>query len=301
MTLIGISVPLASHDVERTTDLQFAKRSEQAGVHSVWALDRLVWHNNESLMSLAAMSGVTTTVKLGTCVLLAPLRQPALLAKQVASLDSLSNGRAILGLGVGSRVDDFAAMDTPLERRGARAEEVISLLEKAWSGEPFKYEGEFFNYDVGPIGPRPVNGTIPIWFGGGAEAVLRRTARVGDGYIASSSGGPERFRRNWSKIQEYCGEAGRDPAAITHGSLVFACCADSRAEAEEVAMKHLNTYNAGTRTDLSPYLLGTPDDCLEKAHAYVEAGAEMLVINSFTANLKYLDKLLERVVPELQR
>ena len=119
MTQIGISIPLASQDVQRTTELQFAQRSEQAGAHSVWTLDRFVWHNHEPLMSLAAISSVTTTIKLGTCVLLAPLRQPALLAKQVATLDALSGGRAILGLGVGSRPDDFAAMDTPMEGRGA--------------------------------------------------------------------------------------------------------------------------------------------------------------------------------------
>src|SRR6266545_4739503 len=118
MPQIGICIPTATPDVQPTTVLDFARRAEAAGADSVWTIDRVVANNAEPLISLAAAAGATRRVRLGTAVLLAPLRKPVWLAKQVATLDQISGGPAVLGLGVGNRHDDFSATGSEFERRG---------------------------------------------------------------------------------------------------------------------------------------------------------------------------------------
>ncbi|MFN0074097.1 MAG: LLM class flavin-dependent oxidoreductase [Chloroflexota bacterium] len=299
MPNIGICIPTATADVQPETVVEYGRRSEQAGADSVWTIDRLVWNNPEALMSLAAVAGATSRVKLGTCVLLAPLRRPAELAKQVSTLDYVSGGRAILGLGVGSRQDDFDVMDTPLNQRGGRTEEAIGVLRAAWSGEPLKVDGKYYSYDVGPVGPAPINGRIPIWLGGGADAALQRIARVGDGYIGSPGGGMERYKASWAKIVSYAQEIGRDPSTIHNCMLVYACVDPDRERAEKTSLDFLHFYYGPQRSDLSNSLIGPADACVEKAKEFLDAGAETLIIGSYTSDLNQLDRLLNDVVPRL--
>lgn len=300
MPKIGICIPTATADVRPETVIEYGRRAEQAGVDSVWTIDRIVWNNPEALMALGAVAGATSRVQLGTCVLLAPLRRPAELAKQVSTLDFVSGGRAILGLGVGSRQDDFDVMDTPLNQRGGRTEEAVAVMRKAWSGEPLKVEGKYYSYDVGPVGPAPVNGHIPIWFGGGADAALKRIARVGDGYIGSPGGGMERYKASWNKIVDYAREIGRDPKAIHNSMLVYACVDPNRERAEQTSLDFLHYYYGPQRSDLSSSLVGPAAGCVEKAKEFIDAGAETLIIGAYTADLDQLDRLLTDVVPKLR-
>lgn len=298
MLEVGLALPILVPDVGPRTSLDFARRAEEAGAHSVWAGDRLVFSNQEPLLNLAAAASVTSRVRLGTSVLLGTLRPPALLAKMVATLDEMSGGRVILGLGVGSRADDFAAEQLDFAHRGGRAEELVDILRIAWRGEPLKYDGKFYQLDVGPVGPRPVQPHIPVWFGGSAESALKRIGRIGDGYIGGSGGGPAGFRASWGKIRGYAEASGRDPASVTPAALIYACVDDDRARAEELAAAHLRNYYGPRRTDTSSFMLGSPDQCLEIANAYVEAGVQTFIIGSVTADLRYFDRLCQ-LIPRL--
>ena len=142
---------------------------------------------------------------------------------------------------------------------------------------------------------------IPIWFGGSAESALRRIGRIGDGYIGGSGGGPDGFRASWEKIGRYAEAAGRDPAAITPAALIYACVDDDRARAEELASTHLRTYYGPRRTDISSFMLGTPDECLRIANAYVEAGVKTLIIGSVTADPRHFDRLCDHLLPRIQQ
>jgi len=295
---VGLNLPILVPDTGARSALDFARRAEEAGAHSVWAGDRIAFGNQEPLLNLAAVAAVTSRVRLGTSVLLATLRPPALLAKMLATIDQLSDGRMILGAGVGSRADDFAASGVEFEHRGSRAEEAVAILRLAWRGQPLRYEGRFYQLDVGPVGPRPVQEQIPIWFGGSAESALRRIGRIADGYIGSSSGGPEGFRRNWETIQRHAEAAGRDSAALTPACLIYACVDDDRSRAEELAAAHLRNYYGPRRTDTSSFLLGPADDCLRTAEQYVRAGVETFIVGSVTADLRYFDRLCA-LVPRL--
>jgi alkanesulfonate monooxygenase SsuD/methylene tetrahydromethanopterin reductase-like flavin-dependent oxidoreductase (luciferase family) len=175
---IGLGLPISDPAVL----LDWARRADAGPFTTLGLLDRLVYDNPEPLVTLAALAAVTTRIRVQTEVLLAPLRQPALLAKQAATLDRLSGGRLTLGLGVGDarRRDDFAAAGTDPRTRGRRLDDQLAVLRRVWSGQP--YGG-----DAGPIGPAPARSGGPeVLFGGFRPAALERVARWGDGFLAAA-------------------------------------------------------------------------------------------------------------------
>ena len=146
---------------------------------SFWVIDRIVYDNLEPLTVLAAAAAVTSKIRLGTSVLLAALRHPTLLAKTVATLDFLSAGRMTLGMGFGSRENDFTSIGIPYEHRGGRAEELVRLVRRLWAENSVTHKGKFYQVENVTIGPRPIqNPYPPIWMGGSAEAALKRARRA---------------------------------------------------------------------------------------------------------------------------
>ena len=302
MPTVGLFVPTAAPDAQPNMALAFGQRAEAAGLSSLWVPERPVFANPEPLVTLGALAATTARLQLGTCVLLGTLRPPALLAKMVATLDVLAGGRVLLGLGVGSRADDFAACGVPFAGRGARAAELIHILRLAWSGAPLRYEGRYYHLEVGPVGPRPVQrGGPPIWLGGSAEAALRRAGRIADGYIASSTSGPAGVRRAWRVVCQSAEAAGRDPAALTLAVLVRASVDDDLDRAMERAVANAGHYRPNARggEDPAAFLLGSPDACIRRAHEYYAAGVELLIVAPVTADLDHLDRLLDQVVARL--
>jgi alkanesulfonate monooxygenase SsuD/methylene tetrahydromethanopterin reductase-like flavin-dependent oxidoreductase (luciferase family) len=146
---IGIGLPSTIHGASPALILEWARRADAGPFSSLGLIDRLVYDNYESLITLAAAAAVTQRIRLMTTILIAPLRNAALLAKQAATLDALSGGRLTLGLGVGGREDDFHAAHASFKGRGRHMERQLELMKRVWSGKPM---GD----DVGPIGPAPV-------------------------------------------------------------------------------------------------------------------------------------------------
>ena len=300
MPRTGLAIPIAAADARADTAVEFARRAEAAGVDSVWVIDRLVYDCADSLIALAALTTATRRVRLGTSVLLAALRPPTLLAKMLATVDQLSAGRLIVGIGVGTRADDFEAVQVPHRGRGRRVDELIDVLELAWRGGPVKYAGRTYQLDVGPIGPRPFQQPRPpLWLGGRAEAALRRVARVGDGYIGRSSDGPAGFQRIWAQIGAYAEAEGRDPATIVPAAQVYACVDYDRERAAALTTGYLRAYYGAAPADLSGFLIGSPERCVELALEYFAAGVEVLIIGSASANPDYFERLCAEVIPRL--
>jgi alkanesulfonate monooxygenase SsuD/methylene tetrahydromethanopterin reductase-like flavin-dependent oxidoreductase (luciferase family) len=176
---IGLGLPIG----DPASLLDWGRRADAGPFTTVGLLDRLVYDNPEPLVALAAIAGATTRIRVQTEVLLAPLRQPALLAKQAATLDRISGGRLVLGLGVGDarRQDDHVAAGTDVHTRGRRLDEQMAIMRRIWSGQPY---GE----GVGPIGPMPERSGGPeVLFGGFQPAALERGARWGDGFLLAGS------------------------------------------------------------------------------------------------------------------
>ena len=175
---IGIGLPRIFPPGDDALILEWARRAEAASFSCIATLDRLVYPNHDPLMLLAAAAAATRRIRLMTSIVIAPLRNAGVLAKQAATLDALSGGRLTLGLGVGNRQDDFRAAPASFHDRGRRFDEQLALMKRIWSGRPLS-DG------VGAVGPLPVQpGGPEILIGGRAPVALRRAARWADGYLA---------------------------------------------------------------------------------------------------------------------
>jgi len=301
MKKIGLCFVNPAPQIQRDYVTIVARRCEEMGLHSLWVIDRIAYDNLEPLTLLAAAAAVTKTVRIGTSVLLAGLRHPALLAKTVATLDFLSGGRVTLGIGFGSRENDFTAVEIPFEHRGGRAEEAIKLVKRLWTEEGVTHKGKFYHVENLTLGPRPAQSPHPpIWMGGGAEAVLKRAARLADGYICGSSAIPE-FPSLWEKISSYAVAAGRSPQAIEKAALTFMAIDDNKAKAVEACEAYLKRYYGRVRGDVEKqFVVGAPEACAGRILSSFSKGLDTLIIGTVIADLKQIDLFGERVLPLLK-
>src|SRR5437763_10846948 len=226
----GIHLPQLGRQASRDGLIRFAQRAEQLGMHSGWVSDNIAWpHSIESQYpysddgsfapptdmpwlatfgTLFFVAGCTERIRLGTTVLILGYRPPMLTAKAVASLDVLSGGRLILGVGVGWMREEFDILGMPFDHRGARADEQLELFHTLFTEPTPAYHGRY--YAIPEIGfePKPVNGDVPIWVGGDTEPAFRRAARFGAAFHAAFE--PiANVERAWARVRELAGEAGR--------------------------------------------------------------------------------------------
>ena len=175
----------------------------------------------EALTALAYLAAVTSRVTLGTEVLVLPQRQPALVAKQVSTLDSLSGGRIRLGVGVGWQESEYDALGESFRTRGARMDDAIRLLRAYWTDAEVTTAGPHYRTISMAMEPKPPQGArLPIWIGGNSEAAYRRVGRLGDGWLASRVTDPASARESIESIRRHAERAGRDPGAIGLQSMV---------------------------------------------------------------------------------
>ena len=215
----------------------YLRRAEDLGFECAVAIDHLLltppayactWL--EPVAMLAALAGVTRTIRLGTMVLVLPLRNPAYFAKEWATLDVLSGGRTILGVGVGWHEDEFRLMGVPHRERGRRMDEMLEAVTALWAGDNVTYQGAYYRFENVTIDPKPVQKPHPpIWIGGGTQPsekiyaqtvanidpVLRRIAKYARTWVPHSSSTAEMVRGDWEKIQRFMGDFGRKPEEMS--------------------------------------------------------------------------------------
>ncbi len=223
---IGFALPVSGSWATPDNVLTVARRAEHLGYASLWTFQRLLAPPNNTIapvytsvldpsVVLGYAAAVTERVDLGIAIINAPFESPALLAKQLATLDVLSRGRLIAGLGLGWLPAEFIASGVPFERRGARMEEYLRCLEALWGPDPVQFDGEFYQVPSSialpkPV-PRPTAARPPILMGGDARAALERIGRVGDGWISSSRVPPDEFGQRVDVVKAAAEAAGRDP------------------------------------------------------------------------------------------
>jgi len=260
-----------------------AAAAERLGFDSVWAGDHVAFPAPiiDPLQVLACFAAATRVVRLGTCVYLVPLRHPTVTAKQVASLDYLSGGRVVFGIGVGGEFPrEFEASGVPVRQRGGRTNEALPLLRRLWSGEPVAHSGRYFRFDSVQLKPPPTqkNGP-PIWVGGRSTAALERTAMFGDGYVGYLLD-PAGFGERMRDIRGRATAAGRDATTIAAALMTFAVVDESRDAALDRAAAVLGAmYGRDMRRAAERYcVVGTENDCGEAAARFAAAGVEHLIL-----------------------
>ncbi|MET7398732.1 LLM class F420-dependent oxidoreductase [Dactylosporangium sp. NPDC005572] len=217
------------------TTARFVSLLEELGCESVWAVEHVVMpgdyasrypYDPAGRMGLAATDDVpdplhwltfaaahTQTLRLGTAMLILPEHQPATLAKRLATLDVLSGGRLLAGIGVGWLREEYDALGVPFEHRGARADEYLEAMRALWTGDAATYHGRYVTFDNVHSRPRPVRGTVPIVVGGHSVASVRRAARYGAGWYPLGVRGDE-FAGLLDRLRAECETLGRDPAEV---------------------------------------------------------------------------------------
>ena len=239
----GVFLPVSGRAASRKTLMQAAQQAEALGYDSVWAADRLVipWKIEttypyskeatfivppdrpvfDTLTCLAFLAGCTEKIQLGMSVMVLPYRHPLYWAKIATTIDQLSTGRLILGVGVGWMEEEFAAMNAPFKDRGKVADEQLTLLKQLWSEEHITFRGEYYNVDDIAFNPKPYRKPrVPIWVGGEGKYAQRRAGQFGDGwfpYLVRTT--PEELAAGFQNVRAEARKAGRNPDEIQ-----LACC-----------------------------------------------------------------------------
>ncbi len=282
---IGIGLP-NTLPVAGPVLAEWARRAEARGFSSLATIDRIVYPTYDSLTSLAVAAGATSRIGLFTDILLAPVYPPVWLAKATASLHAASGGRLTLGLGVGGRPDDFAAMDRPMRRRGRLMDETLDLLDRAWAGE--NVTGDEF-----PVVPEAAAGTaVPVLVGGTSDATIRRVVRYGAGWTAGG-GGPEAAAPVVAKVHEAWRAAGREgePRIAALVYFGFGNEADSRA-----SLRRYYGFLGDWVEAIVESAVRTPQAARDIARAYADAGATEIVFDPTVGSIDEVDRLADAVL-----
>ena len=284
------------------------RRVEALGFDSVWTGDHVSFHNpiHESLTLLATYVPITSRLRLGTAVYLLALRSAAIAAKATATLDTLSGGRLIFGVGVGGEnPKEFELCGVPHRERGARVTEAIDVVRTLWRDSPASFKGRFSSFEGVSIDPKPVQTPgPPIWIGGRSDAALTRAGRQGEGWM-SYVVQPERYAQSAEKIRAAAGAAGRSLAGFEYAHLAFVTVGRDWESAKNVWAAHLSRRYA---QDFEPLarkygIIGTPEQCAEQLARFAAAGCTYMVLNVIGERKderEQLERLAADVIPRLR-
>jgi alkanesulfonate monooxygenase SsuD/methylene tetrahydromethanopterin reductase-like flavin-dependent oxidoreductase (luciferase family) len=275
---VGVGLPGTIPGAPPESISEWARRADEGPFSSVGVLDRIRYDNHDPFTMLAAAATVTSRVRLVTMVVIAPLRNTTVLAKQAASVDAMSGGRLVLGLSIGARQDDYDTAGVDHRRRGERFTEQIVQLRSIWEEDV-----------VGPSPGRP--GGPELLIGGSSGEAFGRMARFADGYV--HGGGPPRaFANAASKALAAWNDLGRPGRPVLAGQGYFAL----GGEAVEMGAAYLRHYYAFTgpfADKIAAANLTTPQAIIEFVRAYEEAGCDDLILFPTVADLEQLDRLAE--------
>jgi probable F420-dependent oxidoreductase len=283
--------------------LELATRAEASGYHSIWVGDSVLARpRHDPLTLLAGVAGRVPRVELGTAVLLPALRNPVLLAHQVATLDQVSEGRFILGVGIARDVPniraEFAACGVPFEKRVGRMMEGLRLCRALWTGEPVDWDGRW-PLSGGVLAPTPHRpGGPPIWIGGNLPASLQRVGKSFDGWFPNAPD-PATFARQWQEVQAIARAAGRDPSRLS-AAMYLTLAVDEHADRAAARMDaFLEGYYGQPAAILrrrQAVYAGPAEGAAEWLDAYAKAGATHLVLRFAGDHARHLD-MLARIRP----
>jgi probable F420-dependent oxidoreductase len=268
-------------NLEPQTIFDLIDECEALDIDSIWLSDRLVSSGFvlEPIAFLSYLAGRLRKMKLGTSTLVLPTRNPIVLAKELATLDFLSEGRLFPAFGLGSdESKDLQAIGVNRKERAARADEMILLIRRLWNEENVNFEGKYYSVKGITITPRPFKkGGLPIWIGGRSQAAMRRTGRLGDGWLVSSVS-PTEVEKGIEAIRGYAAEAGRQIPADHYGVLIPFFFASSMEKAHAIAAGSIRPRPDIAATEFSAF--GEPQRIRAKIQSYIAAGASKFVMRA---------------------
>src|SRR5437660_3972840 len=287
---IGMGIPTAIPGKDAFLIPEWARQAEAVSFSSIGVTDRIVYSSCESMTVLAAMAGATTRIGLLSHVIIAPLRSPAMLAKQAASLDVISGGRLTLGLSVGQREDDYTATLASYHDRGKRFDEQLALMKRIWEGQPFSQE-------VGAIGPLPVQpGGPEIIIGALSLAGIRRVGRWASGYIGGVVG-PDSTNQCYQMVKQSWQEAGRPGKPRLLACAYFGLGPDAR-ERSQAAVKKYYSYRGPLSDVIAGMVAATKEELHTVIQRYAEIGTDELILVACVPEVDQVARLADALGSE---
>jgi probable F420-dependent oxidoreductase len=295
---IGIASPHIFPDGKVDMELvrRFVRRAEELGYSSLWTQERITGSPTaiDPVTFLSYIAGQTSIARIGVSVVVLPRHNPIHLAKQMASIDQLSGGRLIVGVGLGGNANDLLQYGIPTERRVSRFVEHIEIMKALWTQTPVRYSGDFYELDNVNIEPKPVQKPHPpLWFGAGVEASLRRAVRYGDGWMGAGSSGRDSFERNLVMIKGLLADEGRTQAEFPISKRIYLAVDDDEARALK-RLREWSGYYYGS-ADLAERvgMWGSAARVQEQLVAWSEAGVDEFLLNPVFDMEMHLEKLAE--------
>ncbi len=283
--------------------VHFAQMVDRLGYDSMWGLDLMLpgtsrraavqeespdWY--ELMVSLAYAASRTKRIKLATGVIILPLREPVLLAKQACTLDQFSHGRTILGVGIGASKNEFESLQPRLKgtNRGAMLEDSLNALKLLLKGQPASYKGKFYEFNDVDISPRPFNGKLPVYIAGNTDqqpdVIASRVARWADGWLMSVATNAETIRERVERIRPMLEKEGRKPSDVDYAAVtIMSIAKDSNTALDRFLNTRVTRRRRGGQTVeqlTSKNLIGTVNEVIEKVAGFKKEGATSCIITN---------------------
>jgi probable F420-dependent oxidoreductase len=305
-TPCGIEIPQVFFDgpVDMEHIRGFVTKAETLGYDGLWLQERMIGGFNmlEPVTLLSYVAALTTKLRLGTSVILLPLRNPLQLAKAYATLDVMSGGRAVMGVGLGgghlgSHEDVFGYTR---EGRVTRFTEAVQIMKLLWTESKASFQGRYWSFRDVAMEPKPIQKPhLPIWFGGHHENALRRAVKYGSGWMGAGSSSSNAFIRESAMICQFLAASKRDPATFSYGKRVYLAVDADKARGE----KRIRDWFARRykNADLGPRvsIWGSAMECTEKIQEIVGGGAQFIVFNPMFDEMEHLEICATEIMPHL--
>jgi probable F420-dependent oxidoreductase len=305
-TPCGIEIPQVFFDgpVDMEHVRKFVIQSETLGYDSLWLQERIIggFAVLEPLTLLSYVAAITTKLRLGTSVILLPLRNPLQLAKAYSTLDVMSGGRAVMGVGLGgghlgSHEEIFGYSR---EGRVTRFTEALQIMKLLWTEPKTSFQGRYWNFKDVSMEPKPMQKPhLPLWFGGHHENALKRAVKHGNGWMGAGSSTSHAFIRDSAMIRRMLDEAKRDPSTFGVAKRVYLAVDDDKTRAERRLREWFDRRYKNA--DLGPKvsIWGGPEECIEKIQEIVRAGAQFIVFNPMFDEMEHLEICAKEIMPHL--
>ena len=301
---LGVAIPQTFPDgrIEPRRIQSFVQRAEALGFHSAWVVE----HTFGAMPALAPIelltyaAAMTERLRLGAAVLLTALRTPVQTAKSLATLDQLSGGRLIVGVGLGGNPKVYPAFGLTAERRAARFAEGLRVMKRLWTEPQVTLDGEFYQLENVSVQPRPLQTPHPpLWFGGHHELALRRAVELGDGFIGAGSASTATFAEQMKVLRSILAERGRDPASFPIGKRVYLAIDRDRARAGKRLAEWFGAFYGRPALAEEVSVWGDVDTCVEGLRAVAAAGSGFLMLNPVFDEAEQLERIAADLAPRL--
>lgn len=301
-TPCGIAIPQTSDPIDIKLIREFLARAERLGYESAWVQEQILSDSPilEPVTLLTYASALTAKLRLGSAVLLTVIRNPVQLAKSLASLDQLSQGRLTVGVGIGGAHVPEKVFGVSGERRSHRFVEGLGVMKALWTQPRASFSGEFWQFENIAMEPKPVQRPHPpLWFGARDAIALKRAVRHGDGWMGAGSSSSADFVKQAGEIRRFLEEAKRDPATFAVSKRVYIAIDNDRGRAEKRLREWFGVRYKNADMAARVSIWGSLGECIERLGELVDAGAQHLMLNPVFDEIEQMELMAAEILPRL--